>query len=206
MTKGLNSKKSSKYDEAVVKKYKKFVGKKELKSLLNRFSIEKYVGSWKQVMASSSTRLVGGGLNYSSVKAIYKIRKDGLLSVKNSAYDGDFNKVGVTGESRARDEKVPTCRTVNFDILNINVDIEGDYWICWISSSFNTVLVVAPIILKLFNTPIVVSENFGFYLLTRDIPKFWNSSEEYESAFNVLEKYGFKSGFKKPIATAEIYE
>jgi lipocalin len=206
MAKDSKSKKLSKYDEAVVKKYKKFVGKKELKSLLDRFSTDKYTGTWKQVMTSSSTRLVGGGLNYSSVKAVYKLRKDGLLSVKNSAYDSDFYKVGVTGESRARDEKVPTCRTVNFEILNINVDIEGDYWICWISSSFNTVLVVAPIILKLFNTPIVVSENFGFYLLTRDIPKFWNSPEEYESAFNVLEKYGFKSGFKKPIATAEIYE
>ena len=203
MTKCSNSKKLSKYDEAVVKKYKKFVGDKELETLLNRFSTEKYIGTWKQVMASSSTRLVGGGLNYSSVKAIYKLRKDGLLSVKNSAYDGDFNKVCVTGESRARDEKVPTCRTVKFDNL---FDVEGDYWICWISSSFNTALVVAPIILKFFNTPIVVSENFGFYLLTRDIPKFWNSPKEYESAFKVLEKYGFNKGVKKPVATAEIYE
>jgi len=203
MSNDSNSKKSSKYDEAVVKKYKKFVGDKELETLLNRFSSEKYVGSWKQVMASSSTRLVGGGLNYSSVKAIYKLRKDGLLSVKNSAYDGEFNKVGITGKSRARDEKVPTCRTVKFDNL---FDVEGDYWICWISSSFNTALVVAPIILNFFNTPIVISENFGFYLLTRDIPKFWNSPKEYESAFKVLEKYGFNKGFKKPIATAEIYE
>lgn len=203
MTKDSNSKKMSKYDEAVLKKYKKFVGVKELKKLRNRFSTEKYVGTWKQVMASSSTRLVGGGLNYTSVKAVYKLRKDGLLSVKNSAYDGEFNKVGITGKSRARDENVQTCRTVNFDTL---FDAEGDYWICWISSSFNTALVVAPIILKIFNTPVVISENFGFYLLTRDIPTFWKSSKEYESAFEVLEKYGFKSGYKKPIATAEIYE
>jgi lipocalin len=206
MTKDSKSKKTSKYDEAVVKKYKKFVGEKELKILLSRFSTDKYVGTWKQVMTSSSTRLVGGGLNYSSVKAVYKLRKDGLLSVKNSAYDGDFYKVGITGESRTRDEKVPTCRTVNFDILNININIEGDYWISWISSSLNTALVVAPIILKFFDTPIVISENFGFYLLTRDVSKFWNSPDEYESAFEVLEKYGFNSRFKKPIATAEIYE
>lgn len=201
-----SSKKSSNYDKAVVEKYKKFVGDKELKILLDRFSIDKYVGTWKQVMTSSSTRFVGGGLNYSSVKAVYKLRKDGLLSVKNSAYDGNFNKVGVTGESRARDEEYPVCRTVNFDILNINLNFEGDYWICWISSSLNTALVVAPIILNVFNKPVVVSENFGFYLLTRDISKFWNSPKEYEAAFKVLEKYGFNNGFKKPIATAEIYE
>lgn len=206
MAKDSNSKKLSKYDKAVVEKYKKFVGDKELKILLNRFSIDNYVGTWKQVMASSSTRLIGGGLNYSSVKAVYKLRKDGLLSVKNSAYDGDFNKVGVIGESRARDENVPTCRTVKFDILNININFEGDYFIYWISPSLKTVLVVAPIILNIFNKPIVVSENFGFYLLTRDIPKFWNSPKEYEAAFKVLEKYGFNKGFKKPIATAEIYE
>ena len=86
MTKDSNSKKMSKYDEAVLKKYKKFVGVRELKTLRNRFSSEKYVGTWKQVMASSSTRLVGGGLNYTSVKAVYKLRKDGLLSVKNVRY------------------------------------------------------------------------------------------------------------------------
>lgn len=200
-----DSKKSSEYDEAVLKIYKNSVGKKELKVLLSRFSVEGYVGTWRQVMASPSTRIVGGGLDYSSVRAIYKLRKDGLLSVQNSAYDGDFCKVGITGKSRARVASCPTCRTVNFDIININVSIEGDYWIFWISKSRNTALVVAPLILRFFNTPIVFSKNFGFYLLTRDIQEFWNSPEEYKSAFEVLDKYGFKSGYKKPVATAETF-
>jgi lipocalin len=207
MTKQINDdpKKTLKYDQAVVNIYKKYVGKKELKVLRNRFSVDKYVGLWNQVMASPSTRLIGGGLNNSSVKAIYKLRKDGLLSVKNSAYDGDFCKVGITGKSRARVGSFQTCRTVNFDILNVNVSIEGDYWICWMSRSRNTVLVVAPLILKFFDTPIVISKNFGCYLLTRNIPEFWKSPEEYESAFNILDKYGFKRGYKKPFATAETF-
>ena len=200
----MDSKKSSKYDEAVLKIYKKSVGEKELKVLLSRFSLEKYVGTWKQVMASPSTRIVGGGLNNSSVRAIYKLRKDGLLSVQNSAYDGEFRKVGITGKSRSRVASFPTCRTVNFDIINLNFRIEGDYWIYWISKSRNTVLVVAPLIIKFFNTPVVISENFGFYLLTRDIREFWNS--EYDDAFKVLDKYGFKSGYKRPVATAETFE
>lgn len=200
----MDSKKSSKYDEAVLKIYKKYVGEKELKVLLGRFSLQNYVGIWKQVMASPSTRIVGGGLNNSSVKAIYKLRKDGLLSVQNSAYDGDFRKVGITGKSRARVASFPTCRTVDFDIINLNFRIEGDYWIYWISKSRNTVLVVAPLIIKFFNTPVVISKNLGFYLLTRDIREFWNS--EYEDAFEVLDKYGFKSGYKRPVATAETFE
>jgi lipocalin len=201
-----DSKKSSKYDEAVLKIYKNSVGEKELKVLLSRFSVDEYVGTWRQVLASPSTRIVGGGLNYSSVKAIYKLREDGLLSVQNSAYDGEFRKVGITGKSRVRVESVPTCRTVNFNILNINVSIEGDYWIFWISRSKKTVLVVAPLILRFFNNPVVISENFGFYLLTRDIHEFWNSPEEYKYAFEVLHKYGFKSGCKKPVATAETFK
>jgi lipocalin len=202
----MDSKKSSKYDEAVLKIYKNSVGEEELKVLLSRFSVERYVGTWRQVMASPSTRLVGGGLNYSSVRAVYKLRKDGLLSVQNSAYDGDFRKVGITGKSGVRIASVPTCRTVNFNILNVNVSVEGDYWIFWISKSKNTALVVAPLILRFFNTPVVVSKNFGFYLLTRDIQEFWSSKEEHESAFEVLDKYGFNSGYKKPVATAETFK
>jgi lipocalin len=198
--------KLKKYDNLVVKKYKKFVGKDELNTLLKRFSTKGYTGTWKQVMASPSTRIIGGGSNYSSVQAIYTLRKDGLIGVRNMAFDGDFDKVGVRGKSRERDGNVPVCRTVKFDILNFNLNYEGDYWIIWISPSLKTALVAAPLILKLFNRPFVISNNIGFYLLTRDIPEFWDSPEEHEAAFRVLDEYGFTKFWNKPVATAESFE
>ena len=202
MTKESNSEQSSKYDEAVVNKYKKFVGKKELKKLNSVFTSKKFAGNWKQVMCSPSTSVLGSGPNYSSVQATYKLKKNGLVSVRNDAYDNDFNRVSITGTSRARDENVPTCRTVKFNNL---FDIEGDYWLIYATPSFKTVIVAAPIILKLFNKPLVVANNFGFYVLTRNKNKFWSSPQEYQCIFDVLEKYGFDKPWNKPVATAETF-
>ena len=42
MAKDSKTKKTSKYDEAVVKKYKKFVGKNELKKLNSIFTSKKF--------------------------------------------------------------------------------------------------------------------------------------------------------------------
>jgi lipocalin len=203
MSKDSNSKKSSRYDEAVVEKYKNFVGKKELKKLIRNFTSEKFSGKWKQVMCSSSTSLFGSGPKFSSVQATYKLKKNGLVSVRNDAYDNDLNKVFITGTSRARDEDVPTCRTVKFNNM---FDIEGDYWIAYATSSFKTVIVAAPIMIKVFNRPFVITNNFGFYVLTRNIKDFWSSPEEFENTFDALEKYGFNKPWNKPVATAESYE
>jgi lipocalin len=191
------------YDDAVVNKYKKFVGKNELKVLNRIFTSKKFAGKWKQVMCSLSTSVLGSGPNYSSVQATYKLKKNGLVSVRNDAYDNNFNRVCITGTSRARDEEVPTCRTVKFNNL---FDIEGDYWLIYSTPSFKTVIIAAPIMVKIFNRPVVITNNFGFYVLTRNIKEFWSSSEEYEKAFNALEKYGFNKPWNKPVATAEVYE
>ena len=203
MAKDSKTKKTSKYDEAVVKKYKKFVGKNELKKLNSIFTSKKFAGKWKQVMCSPSTSVLGSGPNYSSVQATYKLKKNGLVSVRNDAYDNDFNRDSITGTSRARDEEVPTCRTVKFNNL---FDIEGDYWLVYATPSFKTVIVAAPIIIKIFNQPLVITNNFGFYVLTRNIKEYWRSPEEYEVTFDALEKYGFNKFWNKPVATAEIYE
>lgn len=192
-----------KYNNAVVKKYKKFVGKKELKKLSSIFTSENFTGKWKQVMCSSSTRFLGSGPNFSSVQATYKLKTDGVVSVRNDAYDNDFNRVSIKGESRARDEKVPTCRTVKFNNL---FNIEGDYWLIYATPSFKTVIVAAPIMLKIFNRPVVITNNFGFYVLTRNIKEFWDSPEEHKATFDTLEKYGFNKLWNKPVATAETYE
>ena len=116
-----DSKKISKYDELVVKKYKEFVGENELRQLLKRFTPEKFAGVWKQAMCSSSTRFLGSGPNYSSVQAKYTLKENNIVGVRNDAYDNDFRKAGITGTSGARDVSVPTCRTVKFNNL---LDIE----------------------------------------------------------------------------------
>jgi lipocalin len=193
---------SSKYDEAVVEKYKEFVGKKKLRKLLDKFSPEKFVGKWQQVMCSPSTRVLGSGADFTSVQATYKLKKDGVISVRNDAYDGDFNRVCITGTSEAIDENIPTCRKVEFNNL---FGIKGDYWLIGATSTFNTIIVAAPVIVKVINTPIVFSKKFGVYVLTRDREKFWNSPKEYEHIFNALKEYGFTKFWNKPVATGETF-
>ena len=202
MKKDSKAKKMSEYDEAVVKKYEKYVGKKELSKLVGAFDSKKFAGNWKQVMCSPSTSVLGSGPNYSSVEATYKLKKDGVVSVKNDAYDNDFYRVSITGVSRARDEEVPTCRTVEFNNL---FNIEGDYWLIYATPSFKTVIVAAPIMVKIFNRPFVITNNFGFYVLTRNRKHFWSSSREHHNTFHALEKYGFNKPWNKPVATAETF-
>jgi lipocalin len=194
---------NNEYDKAVVKKYKEFVGHKELKELTRAFSPQKFAGKWKQVMCSPSTSVLGSGPDYNSVQATYKLKKNGIISVKNDAYDNDFHRVCITGTSGARDTSVPTCRTVKFNNL---FDVQGDYWIAYATPSFQSIIVAAPIIIKLFNRPLVITKNFGFYVLTRDATKFWSSSQEYKRIFDALEKYGFNKIWNKPVATAETFE
>jgi lipocalin len=203
MKKDSKSKKMLEYDEAVVKKYEKYVGKKELSKLVGAFDSKKFSGNWKQVMCSPSTSVLGSGPNFSSVEATYKLKKDGVVGVKNDAYDNDFYRVSITGASRARDEEVPTCRTVEFNNL---FNIEGDYWLIYATPSFKTVIVAAPIMVKLFNRPFVITNNFGFYVLTRDRKHFWSSLGEHKNTFHALEKYGFNKPWNKPVATAETFD
>jgi hypothetical protein len=131
------------------------------------------------------------------------LKKNNIVGVKNDAYDNDLNRVCITGTSRARDDSIPTCRTVKFNNL---FDIEGDYWLIYASSSFNTVIVAAPIMIKVFNQPLVITNNFGFYVLSRSIKQFWTSPKEYKNTFNALEKYRFNKRWNKPVATAESYK
>lgn len=198
-----NSKKSSKYDKKVVKKYKKFVGVKELKKLLNNFDSEKFAGEWKQVMCSRSTALLGSSADYSSVQATYTLKKNDIIGVKNDAYDDHLNRVSITGTSEARVTSVPTCRIVKFNNL---FNVKGDYWLIYATPSFKTIIVAAPLIVNFLNSPIVLTNNLGVYVLSRNTRQFWSSPKEYEPTFDALEKYGFTKFWNKPIPTAESFE
>ena len=197
------SKNEEKYDEAVIEKFKEFVGTKEFKKLNKRFNTKKFAGTWKQALSSPSTSFIGSGPNFSSVQATYTLKNSGLVGVKNEAYDNGLNKVSITGESRARDQDVPICRTVKFNNL---FKIEGDYWLIFATPSFNTVIVAAPIIVKVFNIPFVVANNFGFYVLTRNKRNFWKDPKEYQPTLDALEQYGFNKLWNKPIVTGDSFE
>jgi hypothetical protein len=154
-------------------------------------------------MCSPSTSVLGSGPNYSSVQATYTLKKNNIVGVKNDAYDNDLIRVCITGTSRARDDDVPTCRTVKFNNL---FNVEGDYWLIYATPSFNTVIVAAPIMIKVFNQPLVVTNNFGFYVLSRNIKQFWSSPNEYKNTLDALKKYGFNKRWNKPVVTAESYK
>jgi lipocalin len=196
--------KTEKYDEAVVEKFKEFVGTKEFKKLNKRFNTKKFARKWYQVCCSPSTGLFGsGGPNFSSVQATYTLKNSGLVGVKNEAYNIQLDKVSATGTSRARDDDVPMCRTVKFNNL---FKIEGDYWLIFATPSFNTVIVSAPLIVKVFNFPFVIANNFGVYVLTRNKRKFWDDPEEYQPTLDALKHYGFTNLLNKPVVTASSFE
>ena len=185
-------------DKIVVDYYKKFIGVQQLSYLLNKFTIDQFVGRWEQVFTSRSTELLGTGLDNSSVSATYSLNNDGTIGVLNSSFNGKFEKKFIEGTSRARDKTIPTCRTVKFDSAAA-IPFEGDYWILDISETFQTVIVVAPIITPYI--PIEITNNFGVYVLTKNRDEFWKNKNEVDRVFTVLNKYGFKQFWNEPIVS-----
>lgn len=187
-----------KQDETVVNYYKQFVGEPQLTYLLDTFKISKFVGRWEQVFTSRSTGLFGTGIDNSSVNAIYSLNNDGTIGVLNSSYNEKLEKKFIEGTSRARDNSVPTCRTVSFDSASA-IPFEGDYWIIDISPTFQTIIVVAPIITPYI--PIEIIDNFGVYVLTKNRDEFWKNQEEVDRVFTVLNKYDFNKFWNEPIVS-----
>lgn len=187
-----------KQDETVVNYYKQFVGEPQLTYLLDTFKISKFVGRWEQVFTSRSTGLFGTGIDNSSVNAIYSLNNDGTIGVLNSSYNEKLEKKFIEGTSRARDNSVPTCRTVSFDSASA-IPFEGDYWIIDISPTFQTIIVGAPVITPYI--PIEIIDNFGVYVLTKNRDEFWKNQEEVDRVFTVLNKYGFNKFWNEPIVS-----
>jgi lipocalin len=185
-------------DKIVVNYYKKFIGEQQLTYLLKIFKIDQFVGRWEQVLTSRSTELLGTGLDNSSVRATYSLNNDGTIGVLNSSYNGKFKKMFIEGTSRARDNTIPTCRTVKFDSESA-IPFEGDYWILDISETFQTIIVVAPIITPYI--PIEIIDNFGVYVLTKNRYEFWKNKNEVDRVFTVLNKYGFNKFWNEPVVS-----
>ena len=125
----------------IIQQYKDFVI--DIDVLLKRFAKLEVSNRWQQVLTSRSTGIMGTGISFSSVSAVYKKKKDGTITVLNSAYNTDFTPVYITGVCRAVDKDVPTCRVVRFD----NREFEGEYWITYVSADLSTFVVSAPIVI-----------------------------------------------------------
>lgn len=186
-------------NDIIIKYYKNFVGEKELDLLVKQFNINKFCGKWQQVLTSRTTGLFGTGITFSSVQATYNLNNNGSIDVLNEAYNTIFENINIKGVSEARDNEIPTCRTVKFNTITV----EGNYWIIYISPSFNTIIVAAPLITPII--PIDISNNFGVYVLAKNRDEFWNSKVETDDVFNTLKKYGFTNFWNEPISSGKTF-
>lgn len=186
------------YNALLLEVYKEFMGKERLETLLDRLSSsEQLVGTWQQVLTSRSTGFFGTGTTSTSVQATYTSNDNGSIGVLNEAYDAMFKKVSIKGTSEAFYKNVPTFRTVRFK----NNNRKANYWIIYATPSGRTFIVAAPIIVRFRGKPLVVTNTFGQYVLTKDREEFWNSDEERKLTFRALKRYGFTRYFNKPLAT-----
>lgn len=177
----------------IIQQYKDFVG--DIDVLLKRFSKLDVSNRWQQVLTSRSTGIMGTGISFSSVSAVYKKKNDGTITVLNSAYNTDFTPVYITGVCRAVDKDVPTCRVVSFD----NMGFEGEYWITYVSADLSTFVVSAPIVIL----GKVIYPNFGVYVLTKDRTKYWANKKLQKEINQILIRYGYTNYFNKPIFSGE---
>lgn len=192
---------NDRYEERVVNAYKRFLGPRGLKTLLKRFRLEQFAGTWRQVSSSRTTQF-GSPDTLSSIQATYKPTKDGGVSVLNEAFDAKLKKVSIKGTSKALDPKYPTCRTVTFPKNG-----GGDYWICHITPSGKSLIVCVPLILRLPYTCIAinVTSTLGHYVITK-VEDYWNSTEEVTSVNKALEELGFTAFYNETTPTAVTLE
>jgi len=186
-----------KYEERVVNAYKKFLGPKRLRTLLARFRLEQFAGTWRQVSSSRTTQFFGSPDTLSSVQATYKPTKDGEVSVLNEAFDADLKKVSIKGTSKALDPNFPTCRNVKFG------NGGGNYWICHITPSGKSLIVCVPLVFKVPYTSIAinVTSTLGHYVLSKE-EDYWKSPEEVNSINKALKDLGFTAFYNETTPTA----
>ena len=181
-------------NEVTIKLYKNFTGNM-FEYLQNKFNVNSFIGKWEQVFTSRTTGLFGTGITFTNVTADYGINENGNISVYNSAYNQELTFINIRGESKTRDPNIPCCRTVSF---SDNKSIpEGDYWITYINDDFSVIVVTAPLIVAGLN----ISDNFAFYVLTKDRDTFWSNKIEVDKVLDYLKSKGFTKFFNKPVVS-----
>lgn len=183
------------YNRKIIQYYINFVGRFETLSLVTRFKIENFIGTWYQVATSASTLFLGTGPGKRSVQAVYTVNPTipGAINVENSAINESGQKIEITGISLPRSPLIPVCRTVQFGPLPI-----GDYWIIYLSPDSRTLVVAAPLIIN----GVLKDPSFGIYVLARDRAEYAADAVEQLRLAYIYRKYGFTKFTNIPIPTA----
>ena len=178
-------------DQRKIELYKEFT-REDFDTLQKKFNLNNFLGTWKQVFTSRSTGLLGTGTALTNVQATYTLKENGLVNVFNSSLKTDLTCNTISGESGALNDQIPCCRYVQFDNI---VQAKGDYWLTYINDDFSVIVVVAPIIVL----GLQLSNNFGFYALTKDRDQFWNNKTEIDKLLAYLKSKGFDKFWNEPV-------
>ena len=183
------------YNRKIIQYYIDFVGRYETLSLVTRFKIENFIGTWYQVATSASTLFLGTGPGKRAVQAVYTVNPSipGAINVENSAINEIGQKIEITGISLPRSPVLPVCRTVQFGPLPI-----GDYWIIYLSPDSRTLVVAAPLIIN----GVLKDPSFGIYVLARDRAEYAADAVEQLRLTYIFVKYGFTKISNIPIPTS----
>lgn len=188
------------YNKKIIAYYTNYVGRFETLSLLARFKVENFVGTWYQVATSASTLFLGTGPNKREVQAIYTVNPTfpGGINVENSAINETGQKINITGISLPRSPALPLCRTVQFAPGPFGFLPIGDYWIIYLSPTSRTLVVGAPLITNgVLNDP-----SFGLYVLARDRKEYAADALEQLRLAYFYKKYGYTNVYNAPIPTS----
>ena len=190
------------YNRKIIQYYIDFVGRYETLSLVTRFKVENFTGTWYQVATSASTFFLGTGPGKRAVQAVYTVNPSipGAINVENSAINEIGQKIEISGISLPRSLVLPVCRTVQFQSApggSGPLPI-GDYWIIYLSPNNRTLVVGAPLIIN----GVLKDPSFGIYVLARDRAEYAADVVEQLRLRFIYVKYGYTKVSNTPIPTA----
>lgn len=162
---------------------------------VNEIDLEKYVGKWYQAGTSKSTKLLGTGINFRNVTAIYECIEtcsSNNITVLNEGFNEKNDYVNITGISYSLNKKIPSNRKVEF----VGVPVIGNYWIIKLgpikNDKYEYAIVSGPIS-KYFGT------RFSLYVLCRNKEYFYENYEQEVKEW--CNKNGFVFSWNKYIKT-----
>lgn len=149
--------------------------------------INAYLGTWNQVATSRSTSLLGTGVNFTNVSAVYGTNYDSeldqdVLTVCNSGVNENGNYTEIKGYSYTTGDS-DTKRKLHFD----DVPVDGNYWILKLgpikNGEYDYSIVGGPI-------SNYVATRFSLYVLARN-------REEYQELYETeVKQWCIDNGFR----------
>lgn len=106
---------------------------------VRKLDAARYSGEWHEIARLPNPF----EKNLVAAKAIYQVRPDGTLSVRNEGLKDDGTPTSITGTARQPEPRDPGKLLVRFDKFPANF-FEGDYWILDTDASYTHALVGSP--------------------------------------------------------------